>query len=115
MAEQVAGALHRAWAEVWSSTPNPGANPRSPWSACAPCAGTRWSYRPLRPPGRSGPMSWSPCARSDEDNLVISLLAEKGFNVPRVIARVNDPANDELFTRSWGSLRWSDRRQRWSR
>jgi trk system potassium uptake protein len=24
------------------------------------------------------------------------------FNVPRVIARVNDPANDELFNHSWG-------------
>ena len=42
------------------------------------------------------------CTQSDEDNLVISLLAKKRFNVPRVIARVNDPANDELFNHSWG-------------
>ena len=41
-------------------------------------------------------------AGSDEDNLVISLLAKKRFNVPRVIARVNDPASDELFNQSWG-------------
>jgi trk system potassium uptake protein TrkA len=42
------------------------------------------------------------CTQSDEDNLVISLLAKNHFNVPRVIARVNDPANDELFDQSWG-------------
>jgi trk system potassium uptake protein TrkA len=42
------------------------------------------------------------CTRSDEDNLVISLLAKKHFNVPRVIARVNDPANEVLFGESWG-------------
>jgi trk system potassium uptake protein TrkA len=42
------------------------------------------------------------CTQSDEDNLVISLLAKKRFNVPRVIARVNDPANDGLFDHSWG-------------
>jgi Trk K+ transport system NAD-binding subunit len=42
------------------------------------------------------------CTPSDEDNLVISLLAKKRFNVPRVIARVNDPVNDELFDHSWG-------------
>ena len=42
------------------------------------------------------------CTQSDEDNLVISLLAKKRFNVTRVIARVNDPANDELFNHSWG-------------
>ena len=40
--------------------------------------------------------------QSDEDNLVISLLAKKHFNVARVIARVNDPANEELFSQSWG-------------
>ncbi len=44
----------------------------------------------------------SPARQSDEDNLVISLLAKQRFNVPRVIARVNDPANDGLFGHSWG-------------
>ncbi|HEU5388586.1 MAG TPA: NAD-binding protein [Streptosporangiaceae bacterium] len=52
------------------------------------------------------------CTRSDEDNLVISLLAKKRFSVPRVIARVNDPASDELFHQAWGSTRWSRRRRR---
>ncbi len=33
----------------------------------------------------------------DEDNLVICQMAKKRFNVPRVIARVNDPENMCLF------------------
>ena len=38
----------------------------------------------------------------DEDNLVIALLAHKEFEVPRVVARVNDPDNTWLFTDWWG-------------
>ena len=38
----------------------------------------------------------------DEDNLVISLLAKHEFAVPRVVARVNNPKNEWLFTESWG-------------
>src|SRR5205823_4637233 len=38
----------------------------------------------------------------DEDNLVISLLAKQEFAVARVIARVNHPKNQWLFTESWG-------------
>lgn len=38
----------------------------------------------------------------DEDNLVISLLAKQEFAVPRVIARVNHPDNEWLFTETWG-------------
>jgi trk system potassium uptake protein TrkA len=38
----------------------------------------------------------------DEDNLVIALLAHKEFEVPRVVARVNDPRNSWLFTDWWG-------------
>ena len=38
----------------------------------------------------------------DEDNLVISLLAKQEFAVPRVVARVNHPANHWLFNESWG-------------
>jgi trk system potassium uptake protein TrkA len=38
----------------------------------------------------------------DEDNLVISLLAKQEFGVPRVIARVNHPKNEWLFTEMWG-------------
>ena len=38
----------------------------------------------------------------DEDNLVTSLLAKQEFAVPRVIARVNHPRNEWLFTEQWG-------------
>jgi trk/ktr system potassium uptake protein len=38
----------------------------------------------------------------DEDNLVVSLLAKQEFGVPRVIARVNHPKNEWLFTDNWG-------------
>lgn len=37
------------------------------------------------------------CTTSDEDNLVICYLARKCFNVPRTIARVNDPRSAWLF------------------
>jgi trk system potassium uptake protein len=33
----------------------------------------------------------------DEDNLVICQMAKTHFNVPRTIARVNDPRNESLF------------------
>jgi trk system potassium uptake protein TrkA len=38
----------------------------------------------------------------DEDNLVISLLAKQEFGVPRVVARVNNPKNEWMFTQMWG-------------
>jgi trk system potassium uptake protein len=38
----------------------------------------------------------------DEDNLVISLLAKRHFDVPRVVARVNYPENSWLFDDRWG-------------
>ena len=38
----------------------------------------------------------------DEDNLVVSLLAKQEFAVPRVVARVNHPKNQWLFTESCG-------------
>jgi trk system potassium uptake protein TrkA len=36
---------------------------------------------------------------ADEDNLVVCQMAKKKFNVPKTIARVNDPRNEELFQR----------------
>ncbi len=39
---------------------------------------------------------------SDETNLVITSLARFEFNIPRVIARVNNPKNAWLFTREMG-------------
>lgn len=38
----------------------------------------------------------------DQDNLVISLLAKRRFDVPRVVARVNDADNAWLFDAHWG-------------
>ncbi|MUL43527.1 TrkA family potassium uptake protein [Streptomonospora sp. PA3] len=38
----------------------------------------------------------------DKVNLVVSLLAKTEFGVGRVIARINDPRNEWLFTESWG-------------
>jgi trk system potassium uptake protein TrkA len=35
----------------------------------------------------------------DEDNLVICQMAKKRFEVPKTIARVNNPRNDDLFVR----------------
>lgn len=38
----------------------------------------------------------------DKANLVLSLLAKTEFGVPRVVARINNPANEWLFDESWG-------------
>lgn len=35
----------------------------------------------------------------DEDNLVIAQLAQHHFNVPKIVARVNNPKNEEIFRR----------------
>jgi len=38
----------------------------------------------------------------DKVNLVVSLLAKTEFAVGRVVARINHPANEWMFTESWG-------------
>jgi trk system potassium uptake protein TrkA len=38
----------------------------------------------------------------DKVNLVVSLLAKTEYGVPRVVARVNHPKNEWLFSESWG-------------
>ena len=38
----------------------------------------------------------------DEDNLVVTLLAKRQFDVPRTVARVNQVENEWLFTERWG-------------
>ena len=38
----------------------------------------------------------------DEDNLVIALLAKQELAVPRVVARINNPRNEWMFTETWG-------------
>jgi trk system potassium uptake protein TrkA len=39
------------------------------------------------------------CTGNDEDNLVICQMAKRKFNVPRAIARINNPKNEEIFRR----------------
>jgi trk system potassium uptake protein len=41
-------------------------------------------------------------AGQDQVNLVISLLAKRHFDIPRVVARVNDAENRWLFNERWG-------------
>ncbi|OBJ71322.1 potassium transporter TrkA [Mycobacterium sp. 1274756.6] len=38
----------------------------------------------------------------DKANVVLALLAKTEFAVSRVVARVNDPRNEWLFTEAWG-------------
>ena len=38
----------------------------------------------------------------DEDNLVVAQLAKLQANRPRVVAIINHPRNEWLFTKSWG-------------
>jgi trk system potassium uptake protein TrkA len=38
----------------------------------------------------------------DKSNLVASLLAKTEYGVPRVVARINHPNNEWLFTEAWG-------------
>ena len=38
----------------------------------------------------------------DKVNLVVSLLAKTEFGVPRVVARINHPKNEWLFSEAWG-------------
>jgi trk system potassium uptake protein TrkA len=38
----------------------------------------------------------------DKANLVVALLAKTEFSVRRVVARINHPANEWLFTEAWG-------------
>jgi trk system potassium uptake protein TrkA len=38
----------------------------------------------------------------DKANLVVSLLAKTEFAVRRVVARINHPSNEWLFTEAWG-------------
>lgn len=42
------------------------------------------------------------CTGLDEDNLVISLLARRHLDIPRVVALVNDDANHWVFGEPWG-------------
>ena len=42
------------------------------------------------------------CTALDEENLVISALSRRHFEIPRVVATVRDDANRWLFDQDWG-------------
>ncbi len=102
LAEQVADALHRAGDEVTVIDTQPGREPVLATAGLHAVNGDPLVPSTLEAAGALRADVLVACTQSDEDNLVISLLAKKHFNVPRVIARVNDPAHEELFNHSWG-------------
>jgi len=115
LAEQVAGALHRAGAEVVVIDTEPGRESALAMAGLRAVRGDALVLSTLEAAGALRADVLVACTQSDKDNLVISLLAKQRFNVSRVIARANEPTNDELSDHSWGSTRWSHRRQRLSR
>jgi trk system potassium uptake protein len=102
LAEQVAEALHKAGDEVTVIGTQPGRESALAKAGLRAVRGDPLVPSTLEAAGALRADVLVACTQSDEDNLVISLLAKKHFNIPRVIARVNDPANDELFGQSWG-------------
>ncbi len=102
LAEQVADALHRAGDEVTVIDTEPGRESALAKAGLRAVRGDALVPSTLEAAGALRADVLVACTQSDEDNLVISLLAKKHFNVPWVIARVNDPANDELFGQAWG-------------
>lgn len=102
LAEQVAGALQRAGDQVTVIDTDPGRQAALAKAGLRAVQGDAAVPSTLEAAGARRADVIVACTRSDEDNLVISLLAKRHFNVPRVIARVNDPANEGLFDESWG-------------
>ena len=100
--EQVAEALHAAGDEVTVIDTDPGRERALTKAGLRAVRGDAIVPSTLEAAGALRADVLVACTRSDEDNLVISLLAKKHFDVPRVIARVNDPANESLFDESWG-------------
>ncbi|HXP20186.1 MAG TPA: TrkA family potassium uptake protein [Streptosporangiaceae bacterium] len=102
LAEQVAGALQRAGEEVTVVDIEPGREAALAKAGLRAVPGDAVVPSTLEAAGALRADVLVACTRYDEDNLVISLLAKKHFNVPRVIASVNDPSNEELFDESFG-------------
>lgn len=42
------------------------------------------------------------CSAADEDNLAVAAVAKRRFEVPRVVALLNDPDHAWLFDATWG-------------
>jgi trk system potassium uptake protein TrkA len=100
--EQVAAALHKAGDEVTVIDTDPDREAALVKVGLRAVRGNAAAPSTLEAAGALRADVLVACTRSDEDNLVVSLVAKKHFDVPRVVARVNDPANEGLFDRSWG-------------
>lgn len=56
-------------------------------------------FRTLQQVGTSRSDVVAAVTGDDEDNLVMCQISKRMFNVPRTIARINDPRNEEIFLR----------------
>lgn len=100
--EQVAKAIQLAGDDVTIIDTEPGRGPALAKAGLRAVHGDPLVLTTLEAAGALRADVLVACTRSDEDNLVISYLAKKRYNVATVIARVNDPAAEELFDQSWG-------------
>jgi len=102
LAEQVATALELAGDEVTVIDTDPGRESALAKAGLRAVRGDPTVPATLEAAGAHRTDVLIAGSRSDEINLVVSLLAKKRFAIPRVIARVNDSANEDLFGDAWG-------------
>lgn len=102
LSEQVAEALHRAGDEVTIIDTEPGRDSALAKAGLRAIQGDPLVLTTLESAGVLRADVLVACTQSDEDNLVLSYLAKKHYKIATVIARVNDPATEELFDLSWG-------------
>jgi trk system potassium uptake protein TrkA len=100
--EQVAAALHNAGDEVTVIDTDPGREHALATAGLRAVRGDPTVPATLEAAGALRADVLIAGTTSDETNLVVSLLAKKHFSIPRVIGRVNDSANEDLFGQSWG-------------
>jgi len=98
LAEQVADALHQAGDEVTVIDTEPGRETALAKAGLRAVRGDALVPSTLEAAGALRADVLVACTRSDEDNLVISLLAKNHFNIAGLLTR----ANEELFSQSWG-------------
>jgi trk system potassium uptake protein TrkA len=100
--EQVAAALHNAGDEVSVIDTDPGRERARATAGLRAVRGDPTVPATLEAAGALRADVLIAGTTSDETNLVVSLLAKKHFSIPRVIGRVNDAANEDLFGQAWG-------------
>jgi trk/ktr system potassium uptake protein len=102
LAEQVATALARGGDEVTVVDTDPGREAALAAAGLRAVPGDPAVPATLEAAGARLADVLIAATRSDAVNLVAALLAKKHFSVSRVIGRVNEPANEELFGPAWG-------------